>query len=268
MASAADVAVLDLEDACPAAERPAARLAVRDLIARPRDGLIYVRVNGAASGLLRADLEAVVGEGLDGVVLAKAERAADIAEAEQIIGMIEPRHGLPEGRIEIVPLVEGALGLVNARSIAGASRRVRRLAFGSVDFALDVGMHPGPDEIELAPHRAALVLASRVERLEPPIDGVWLATGDDEGLARTARRARAEGFQGKLCIHPGQIEAVAAAFVPTPVQIDRARRIVQAFAAAAANGAAAIKVDGDLVDYPVVRQAERLLASVAGAENP
>lgn len=269
LASEADVVVLDLEDACPEAEKPAARAAVRDWLSKPRKGLAYVRVNAASTGLLEVDLEAAVGEGLDGVMLPKADNAADVVEAERIIGLLERRHGLPEGRIDLVPLVESAVGLAHAGQIGSASRRVRRLAFGSVDFALDLGLHPGPDEAELTPYRAQLVLASRVEALELPIDGAWLAVDDEEGMTRSAQRCRAMGFGGKLCIHPRQLAPVVAVFTPSRTEIERARRIVEAFATAEANGSAAIQVDGDLVDYPVARRAERLLASVGeGSRAP
>ena len=262
LGAGADVVILDLEDACPEAEKPAGRAAARELLGQQRSCQAYVRVNGAGTGQLEADLQAVVGEGLDGIVLAKAERAAEVLEAERIIGLLEHRRSLPAGRIQIAPLVETALGISNLRSIAGASPRVRRLAFGSADLALDLGLAPGPDELELLPFRASIVLASKVEGLEPPVDAAWLAVADDAGMARSAGRARSMGFQGKLCIHPRQLEAVRAAFTPTGEEIARARRIVQAFAAAEARGSAAVTVDGALVDYPIARQAERLLASV------
>jgi citrate lyase subunit beta / citryl-CoA lyase len=262
LAAGADVVILDLEDACPEAEKSAARAAAGELLRQERACQAYVRVNGAGTGHLEADLQAVVGEGLDGIILAKAERAAEVLEAERIIGLLEQRRSLPGGRVQIVPLIETAIGISNLRSIAGASRRVRRLGLGSADLALDLGLRPGPDELELLPFRASLVLASKVEELERPIDAAWLSIADDAGMGRAAERARAMGFEGKLCIHPRQLEAVRAAFTPSREEIARAQRIVEAFAAAEAQGSAAVIVDGALVDYPIARQAERLLASV------
>ena len=212
LASDADVAVLDLEDSCPDAEKAAGRDSVRAATARGREGLLYVRVNSASSGLLEADLEAAASKGLDGVILPKAESAAELTQADGIIELFERRRDLAEGRIDLVPIIESALGLVNARQIAGACRRIRRLAFGPVDFALDLGLAVGPDEEALAPYRASLVLASRVEGLEPPIDGAGLIVDDEALVARAAQRSRAMGFQGKLCIHPRQLAPVLAAW--------------------------------------------------------
>jgi citrate lyase subunit beta/citryl-CoA lyase len=262
LAAGADVVILDLEDACPEAEKAAARVAAQELLRRERSCQAYVRVNGAGTGHMEADLQAVVGEGLDGIILSKAERPAEVLEADRIIGLLEHRRGLPEGVIQIVPLIETAVGLSNLRAIACASERMRRLAFGAVDLALDLGLRPGPDELELLPFRAAIALASKVEGLEPPVDAAWLAIADGEGMARAAERARSMGFQGKLCIHPRQLDAVRTAFTPTPEEIARAERIVQAFAMAEAQGSAAVTVDGAFVDYPIARQAERLLASL------
>ena len=216
LVSDADVAVLDLEDGCPEAEKPAARVSAREAVARGRVGLLHVRVNCVSSGLLEADLEAVVGLGLDGVILPKAESAAEVAETDRIIGLIERRLGLTEGGIDLVPIIESALGLANARPISGACGRVRRLAFGPVDFALDLGLTVGPEEAELAPYRAALVLASRLEGLEAPLDGAGLFIADEAGMVRSAVRSRAMGFQGKLCVHPRQLAPVMAAFTPSP----------------------------------------------------
>ena len=214
LASDADVAVLDLEDACPDGEKLVGRASAREATARGRQGLLHVRVNSVSSGLLKADLEAVVGQGLDGVILPKAESAAEVAEANRIIGLIERRLGLSEGRIDLVPIIESALGLAEARAIGSACRRVRRLAFGPVDFALDLGLTVGPEEGELAPYRASLVLASRLEGLEAPIDGAGLVIADETHMVRSAMRSRAMGFQGKLCVHPRQLAPVMAAFAP------------------------------------------------------
>ena len=260
LASEADVSVLDLEDACPEAEKDAARGLAREALDGPRRGLAYVRINGVASGRSEADLQAVVGMGLDGVMLPKAERAEDLQVMDLLMRRLEVRRGLPPGGIDLVPMVETAIGLDQLRSFS-VCPRVRRLAFGSVDFALDLSLQPGPDELELLPFRAALTLGSRLAGLEAPIDAPAMAVDAPEQAATAAQRSRALGFQGKLCIHPSQVPPVNAAFSPTQAELARAARIVQAFEAAEAGGSAAISVDGELVDYPVFRRAKKLVGA-------
>ncbi len=271
LACGADVAVLDLEDACPEAEKESARDSVRTALDGPRRALAYVRINALSTGLAEADLQALVGGGLDGIMLPKAESANMIRAVDRLITMFERRRGLTEGQIDLVPLVETASGVAEIGAIAAACARVRRFAFGSVDFAFDLGLHSGDDEIELHPYRAALVLGAKISGAEPPIDSACLHVDRPNLTDAAARRSRAMGFQGKLCIHPSQVTAVNAAFVPTPAELAKAERIVAAFAAAEASGSAAVKVDGELVDYPVFRRARQLVSralvrTMAGAE--
>lgn len=262
-----DVTVLDLEDACAEADKDAARDFGRAALDGPRRGLAYVRINALATGRAEADLQAVVGAGLDGVMLPKVEDGEALCAASDLIARLEQRCGLALGAVDLIPLIETAAGAADIRRIASACPRVRRFAFGAVDFALDLGLQPGPEELELLPYRAALVLAARVEGLEPPIDAAWLGFEDLDAVHAAARRSKAMGFQGKLCIHPAQVDAVNAAFAPTETELARAERIVAAFQAAEAKGSAAIAVDGELVDYPVFRRAKLLLsgAGVASA---
>lgn len=267
LAACADVAVLDLEDACPDAEKEAARGLAREALKGPRRGLAYLRINALATELAEPDLQAVVGEGLDGIMLPKAERAEQVEAIDRMLGLLETKRGLGQGEIDLVPLIETGAGLDEARSIAGACPRVRRLAFGSVDFALDLGIEPGPDELELRPYRAQLVLAARLAGAEPPIDAAWLGVESEADVAQAARRARAMGFQGKLCIHPAQVAPVNAAFSPSAAEMARAARIVDAFAAAEAGGSAAIRVDGELVDYPIYRRARQVLAAQLSGQD-
>src|SRR5690242_19351200 len=105
----------------------------------------------------------------------------------------------------------------------------------------------------------AIAIASRAAGREPPIDTVWVDLKDTRGLADSVARARALGFQGKLCVHPGQLAVVNKGFVPTDSEIEAAKRIAAAFRSAEGEGLAAIQVDGRLVDYPIARRAERLL---------
>jgi citrate lyase beta subunit len=128
------------------------------------------------------------------------------------------------------------------------------------DFTLDLGITWSADESELLPYRSAFIAHSRAAGLEPPIDTVWVSLGDPEGFARSVQRSKDLGFQGKLCIHPDQVPVVNARFSPTETELAHARRVVTAFAQAERDGLAAIQVDGQFVDYPIVYRAERLIA--------
>ena len=262
-----DVVLIDLEDACAEAEKDTARDTVRDALEGPRRGRGHVRINALSTGRAEGDLDALVGYGLDGVMLPKIERADDLRAVDDMITELERVRSLPHGAVDLVPLIETGLALADVRAIVHGCARVRRFAFGSGDFCLDMGLFPGPDEIELLPFRAALVLAARAEGLEPPIDCAWLNADDKDGMVRSAGRTRAMGFQGKLCIHPNQAPVVHAAFAPSQLELERAARIIEGFEAAEAGGSAAIKVDGLLVDYPIYYKAQRLLADAQRAER-
>jgi citrate lyase subunit beta / citryl-CoA lyase len=257
-----DAIILDLEDACAIAEKEISRAFIVEALNKPRRSAGYVRVNALSTPFAFDDLAAVVTKGTDGIVLPKAETVSDILTADWTIGQLERKAGLEQGSVDLVPLIEVATGLANVGEIARSCARVKRLAFGGGDLTLDLSMLWSDDERELHPYRAALVLASRAAGIEPPIDGPWIRIGDAAGLARSSDRARGDGFGGKLCIHPDQIRTVNAAFEPSIEQIERAQRLVDAFAEAERTGRAAVQLDGVMIDYPIADQARRILASV------
>jgi citrate lyase subunit beta/citryl-CoA lyase len=169
-----------------------------------------------------------------------------------------------------MPIIETAAGvqridrILQARSLRtySAAWRVRRVAFGAADYANDVGLAPTLEEDELADARARLVLASRAAGMENPIDSPWFHFKEAEAFKRALERSRRGGFQGRLCVHPDQIAPVNAAYLPSPEEVAAAERIVAAFRAAERAGSAAIQVDGQMIDYPVVHRAERLLEAL------
>ncbi len=261
-AAGADVAILDLEDAVAVGEKESARAPVIEALKAPRQCRGYVRVNAADTEFYAADLAAVIGPWLDGIVLPKVETAEQILSADEEIQRLEEAQGMEPGIIDIIPIIETAKGLAAVDAIAGSKTRVRRLSFGAVDFATDMGMRLTINEAELIPARAAIALASRVAQLEAPLDSVWVHYRDNEGLVKSAERVRDMGYQGKMCIHPDQIAPVNGVFTPGDEEVERAEKIVAAFDAAEASGSASIQVDGFFVDYPVVEQARRTLELV------
>jgi len=242
VAAGADVTVLDLEDAV----RPEAKAPARAAIAAwlGAGGRAAVRVNGIGSDWHEDDLALASAPGLTHVMLPKAEEPAAVAALAR---------RLPQG-LPLVLIVESALGLWNARDLA-AVEGVRQLAFGSVDFQLDTGIED--DGRGLLYARSRLVIASAAAGIAPPVDGVTVALDDEARLEADVREARALGFGGKLCIHPRQVAVVHRGFAASPAQLAKAAAIV---AAAEGAGAGAIRLDGQLIDRPVVERARRLLA--------
>ncbi|MEW6399610.1 MAG: CoA ester lyase [Bacillota bacterium] len=261
----ADAVILDLEDAVAASEKGTARQMAREALSLPRHPRLYIRVNGLDTGLALDDLEAVVRPGLDGVMIPKVESARDVHIAAWLLGQLQGRHGLEEGTVELVALVETARGVERAAEVAAALPAPGRIAFGAIDYSLDLGVsHAGAAEA-LGHARARLAVTCRAAGLEPPVDTVYPDIRDGEGLEREARQARALGFGGKLVIHPDQIAPVNRVFSPSPEEVAWARRVVEAFTAAEEAGCSSIQVEGKFIDYPVAARARRVLALARAA---
>ncbi|MGE5334039.1 MAG: HpcH/HpaI aldolase/citrate lyase family protein [Nitrososphaerota archaeon] len=265
-ATGADGIILDLEDAIANAEKPTARVTARQVIeahtasgAEKRGPAVYVRINGMTTPHAYDDLCAIVGAGLDGIVLPKTETAAQLATADWLLCQLERERGMGEGSIDLMPIIETAAGIAHLTEIAAATPRVRRLNFGAGDYSLDTNMTWTAGHEGILWARIQVVNASRAARLEPPLDTVYARLDDMEGFAREAEQARRLGFQGKACIHPTQVAVANAVFTPSAEDIARARRIVQAFAEAEASGVASFQVDGQFVDYPIAYTAQRTL---------
>ncbi len=268
----ADNVILDLEDAVAKAEKVATRALVVEALQRPRPSGTkrvggYVRVNGFHTEFCYGDAVAVIGPGLDGIILPMVERSEQIMAFDWLVGSLERERGLPPGGIDIIPIIETGKGIANARAIAAAGTRVKRMAFGAGDYTLDMNMEWTRGESELEHARAEMAVASRAAGLEAPIDTVWVHIKDLDGIAASAKRARQLGFQGKMCIYPPQVEVVNRAFTPTEEEIAFARRVVAAFEKAEREGSSSIQLDGFFIDYPIVYKAQRTLDAVRATEE-
>lgn len=240
-ASEADAVILDLEDAVAPERKAAARSAVAGWLDPSRP--VWIRINAAEAPGWHDDLSLLRRPGVAGVVVPKAE------------DLPPPLLTLATERdIGLIALVETALGIHRAVALA-RTPGVVRLAFGSIDFQVDLGIE-GDDDALLF-FRSQLVLASRLAELPAPIDGVTVATGDADALQRDTARSRRLGFGAKLCIHPAQVDAVHRGFSPSAAERDWAERVI---AAMQASGGAAVAVDGKMVDRPVLLRAQRLAA--------
>lgn len=256
----ADALSLDLEDAVPPDEKAAARAAVVAFLKEaPLRQQAWVRVNARDSGELVADLLALAEIAVDVVNVPKAEHPRDVQLVHDLIDHLErlPGH---RGTFAIVPTIETAAGLRNALAIAQASPRVLALQLGSGDLRKSTGIVATIEA--LRPVRVMLSLAA-AEAGVGVMDSAYTDIANPAGFAAEARDARALGFKGKSCIHPSQVAAANAIFLPTEAEVAEARAIVQAFDAALAKGIGAIQVGGKLVDGPIVDDARRVLAQAA-----
>ncbi len=263
----ADAVILDLEDAVALADKAASRAPVAAALKLPRRCRGYVRVNAPASPFCYRDLVETIHPKVDGVFLPKVESAADLHAIDWLLAALEREQGIAEGTLDLVPQLETAAGVARVDRILQAKNlrpyrgawRVKRVAFGAADYCLELGIVPSLEEPELAEARARIVLASRAAGVEGPLDSPWFHLRDMEGFRRALERSRRGGFQGRLCVHPDQVPVANAAFTPAPDEVTRAERIVAAFRQAEAKGAAAVEVDGQMVDYPIVYRAQALL---------
>ena len=267
VATAADRVIIDLEDAVAASKKEEARALVRDKIIAHQDRSVLARVNGLETGFITGDLEAVVVNELGGLMLPKAESSHQVEEINRLLVDLDKKQRPAAGNTAVILLVESALGVQNIFQIASAAAELNReflIAMGAADYALDMGIELTKDGGELIYPRSRIALACRAAGMAPPLDTPFMIDLKDmEALKKDAARAKQLGFQGKLCIHPNQIEPVHGIFTPTAEEIAFARRVVEVFEAEEAGGTAAILVDGKFVDYPVVERSRRILQLAA-----
>ncbi|GHB59343.1 CoA ester lyase [Streptomyces umbrinus] len=236
--SGADLVVIDFEDAVAGDRKDSARASAVEWLSR--GGRACVRVNDPSGPLGATDLDALAGvPGLIALMLPKAD-SPDTAAA------VAERAGVP-----VIALIESATGMVRVHDIAAAPG-VARLAFGHLDYSLDLGAEPGWDVLLNA--RSSLVLASRAAALPGPVDGVTTALDDAAALDGDLRRAKEIGFTAKLLVHPRQVPVTHAAFRPDEEAVRWAHRVVESV-----TGTHAARVDGQMVDAPVLARARAIL---------
>ncbi len=243
--SGADAVIIDLEDSVAQSEKANAREHVVRFAAEHPGARFLVRVNEAGSPWFADDLKACgLIPQVKGILVPKAESAEQIARAAAI--------GRP-----VLPIIESAQGLAQVDAIAAAAH-ITRLTFGALDLMLDLNITPdtASASIVLNETRCRLLIASRLRGLKAPLDTVYPDITDAAGLAAAAQAAHDMGFCGMLCIHPAQIPIVHQAFTPSVEQTAWAQRVVEH---AEATGSSAFKLDGKMVDRPVIERARRTL---------
>lgn len=264
----ADAVILDLEDSVSLANKPSARALVAAFLAeRPpgaRHPQLWVRINPLDSGLSSDDLDAVIAGTPDGIMLPKADGPDDVRALSVQLDELETTHGIPLGLIKIIPVAtETAIAPFHLGRYATANlHRLAGLTWGAEDLsaALGASTNLGADGAWAFTYklvRSLTLMAARAAGVQA-IDTLFVDFRDEEGLRSASRAARAEGFTGRLAIHPAQVAAINEGFMPTAAEIAHAQRIVDAFAACPNVGT--VGIDGKMIDRPHLIAAEALLA--------
>lgn len=253
-----DAIILDLEDSVAPAEKDAARLVVRNALRAVDffDAERMVRINQLPLGI--EDLTAVIPARPDLILVPKVESPDQIAEVDSAVSRLLAEQA-SSGDVWLMPILESALGIELAFEIAQSSPRVVALTLGLEDYAADLGVAKSASGEESAYARQRVVNAARAAGLQA-IDSVYGDVDDLEGLLAWGRRSRQQGYQGMGCLHPRQIPVIHEAYRPTPAEIDKALRIVEAFEEAEAKGLGVVSLGSKMIDPPVVKQAQRLVA--------
>ncbi|MFB6171041.1 MAG: CoA ester lyase [Haloarculaceae archaeon] len=257
--SGADSVIFDLEDAVAPARKADARETVHEVLTDPAfdpDCEVCVRLNPS---LLEEELSVLLDGDprVDTFVLPKVESAADV---ERVAAALDD-YGSDCG---LVTLAETARGVLHAEAVADADR-VEGIIFGSEDLSADVGATPSADGDELLYARQHVVLATSAADVDA-IDTVYTDIEDREGLAADTRRGIDLGYDGRIAIHPAQVPVINEAFTPEPDEVEWAERVLAAAEEAEAAERGVFRVDGEMIDAPLVRRAERVVerASAAG----
>jgi citrate lyase subunit beta/citryl-CoA lyase len=265
--SGADAVIFDLEDSVPAASKAEAR----GLVARAIDGVaaagrggpaVFVRVNAAATGMLGDDLLSVVRPGLDAIFLPKVETVAEVELAASYVDRYEAARGVHYGTIEIVLMIESALGVYRCFDLINASPRVAGTCIGVAqdgDLQTDLGCGWSVEGTELLYARSKVLLDTRAAGKPYPLDGVFSNLADEEALIKDTRLSARLGYVGRTVIHPKQIKPVRLAYAVPQTEVEYYTRVVKEFEAVEKTGVAAITIDGKLVDYAMFQRAKRVL---------
>ena len=264
----ADIIMVDFEDSVPPGEKAAAAdLAVEWAPRLAAAGKrVMVRVNALDTGLAAGELAAVVGPELAGISIGKGGGAWDLQQVDQLLAPLEAKAGIAAGSIRVIPWIETAQAIVKVHEMATASPRIVGIAFGGEDYTNDMGVIRSDFGAECYYARSAVAVAARAAGIAA-LDGPFVGFRDPDGLRTDAGNARQMGYTGKFAIHPAQIDIINATFSPQPDDIAYARQVVAAWDAAEAAGRGSLSIDGRMVDVPVVKRAQNLLALVAEIER-
>lgn len=257
----ADAVIFDLEDAVSPAEKDAARILVRNTMRyMDLDGCeIVVRINSVDTDFWRKDLDTVIPCKPDVILLPKSAEPADIRLVDEYISALEEKLDLQRGGVQIMPLIETAMGVENAFAIASSCKRVCALFLGAEDLTADLQCKRTKEGREIEYARQRLVVAARAAGVDV-YDTPFTDVNDDEGIVTDARLAKALGFTGKASISPRHVDVINEVFSPTLAEIEYAYEVVEAIRVAKEMGKGAVSLRGKMIDAPIVARAERTIA--------
>jgi citrate lyase subunit beta/citryl-CoA lyase len=273
---AGDAVILDLEDACPIAEKETGRVFARDSVPILKEkGIdVYVRVNSFDTGMTEEDIGYAVTGGLDGVMLPKSESKEDIMRLDQLLGEEEKKKGLKAKSISILPLLESPKGISAVSEMIAGSPRVIGVSFGAGDYSREIGAGMGVTSLSadefflMASHpRSCIALAARaagVLAIDSPFFGLVI---DIESLVKETRKVKLMGFTGKLLVHPRHVDPVNQVFAPTKEETDFAKRVIKAYEEAKAKGLGATSMGGRMIDFGSYRRGLNLIATAEKIEE-
>ncbi|HEP1273666.1 TPA: citrate (pro-3S)-lyase subunit beta [Streptococcus pyogenes] len=261
----ADSVMFDLEDSVSLKEKDTSRALVHFALKTFDYSSVetVVRVNGLDScGAL--DIEAVVLAGVNVIRLPKTETAQDIVDVEAVIERVERENSIEVGRTRMMAAIESAEGVLNAREIAKASKRLIGIALGAEDYVTNMKTRRYPDGQELFFARSMILHAARAAGIAA-IDTVYSDVNNTEGFQNEVRMIKQLGFDGKSVINPRQIPLVNEIYTPTEKEIDHAKQVIWAIREAESKGSGVISLNGKMVDKPIVERAERVIALATAA---
>ncbi|HGN7730496.1 TPA: citrate (pro-3S)-lyase subunit beta [Streptococcus pyogenes] len=261
----ADSIMFDLEDSVSLKEKDTSRALVHFALKTFDYSSVetVVRVNGLDScGAL--DIEAVVLAGVNVIRLPKTETAQDIIDVEAVIERVERENSIEVGRTRMMAAIESAEGVLNAREIAKASKRLIGIALGAEDYVTNMKTRRYPDGQELFFARSMILHAARAAGIAA-IDTVYSDVNNTEGFQNEVRMIKQLGFDGKSVINPRQIPLVNEIYTPTKKEIDHAKQVIWAIREAESKGSGVISLNGKMVDKPIVERSERVIALATAA---
>ncbi|KAJ1659975.1 hypothetical protein IWQ61_001039 [Dispira simplex] len=268
LTSPADCVIYDLEDSVATNRKGAAREMVFEALklGTASKSELAVRINSVSSGLAFDDLNVVLqSKQLQAIVVPKVESAKDVNFVCQLIDALAVESN--RDNIQLIACVESALGVMNLREIATASPRVEALLFAAEDYCADLGLHRTRQKTELLYARSALVTAAHAFGLQA-IDLVCMDFRNPDVLAEECANGRDMGFTGKQAIHPNQVEVIQKTFMPSEEQVIRAQRIVEGYTASEKKGKGAYGLNGEAIDMPVYKWAQKILSRVNKTRTP
>lgn len=256
-----DAVIFDLEDAVSPAEKDAARILVRNTMRYMDFGGCekIVRINSIDTPFWKPDIDEILPWKPDLILLPKTGTAADVQIVDAYMTEVEERLGMERNTIGLMPLIETALGVENAFSIASAAERVQALFLGAEDLTADLQCKRTKEGREIEYARTRLVVAARAAGVDV-YDTPFTDVNDDEGIVKDAQLAKALGFTGKASISPRHVEVINQTFSPTLKEIDYAYEVMEVISLAKQQGKGAIALHGKMVDAPIVARAERTIA--------